>query len=176
MLAVYLVFRRPWNIALATTAFAAMEVFYLWNSQVLTISPNGLSYLIEPDFLVAGTVIALLFGIEVPLIIRAVSLAAASASQTGGTVIGALLGVASMTCCAPVVLPPILSLLGATGTSILGLDTALHRFWLPLATASVVCLVYSLVSLVQNINLECRILARTSTEEFPPASGRQATG
>jgi hypothetical protein len=100
---------------------------------------------------------ALLFGLLVPLLVYATRLAAATASQTGGTALGAVFGTVSMTCCAPVILPALLSLLGFSGTTILRLNQITNRFWLPLAVAGIILLSYSLISVVQALDLSCSV-------------------
>ena len=157
MTALRLVYRRPWNSVLAFTAFVTMAVFYLWSSQVLIIGSHGIATFVQLQFLAAGLIMALLFGLLVPLLAYAARLAAASRVQTGGTAIGAILGTASMTCCAPVLLPALLSLLGFSATTILGFNETLNRFWLPLSTAAIILLLYSLVSVIQALDLVCTV-------------------
>jgi hypothetical protein len=164
--ALRLVFRDARYMALGIGAAFALAVLYLWESQVLIIGSHGISWFVEPAFIAAALLLALLFGLLLPLHIYAFKLAAASAGQTGGTVLGVVLGTASMTCCAPVLLPSLLSLLGFSGTAILGVNGFLHRFWVPLATIGVVFLSYSLYSAIDALNLECRI--RTLDRELKP--------
>lgn len=157
MAAFGLVYRSGWNKALAVLAFVAMAILYLWSSQVLIFAQGGLSIFAEPRYIAAALIMAALFGLLIPLEVYAFRLAAATVSQTGGTVLGAIVGTTSMTCCAPVILPSLLSLAGVSGASILGINSTLNRFWLPLATVSVILLLYSLVSVVQSLNLECEL-------------------
>jgi hypothetical protein len=138
MAALRLVYRSPGNMALALAAFGAMTGFYLWSSQVLVVGRHGVSILVQRQYIAAALIMALLFGLLLPLLIYAVRLAAAGAAQSGGTVLAAIFGTLSMTCCAPVVLPSILSFLGFSGTSILSVNETLNRFWLPLATISII--------------------------------------
>lgn len=172
--ALRLVYRNPWNVLLALVAFVAIGLFYLWSSQVLVIGPHGVSIFLEPQFVVAALILALLFGVVVPVIAYAARLAAASAPQAGGTALGAIFGTVSMTCCAPVVLPAILSLLGFSGTAILHLNQTVNRFWMVLAVAGVILLSFSLVSVVQSLNLECELAQSpdsVATERAKPVSG-----
>lgn len=142
---------------LAIAAFAFLLVPCLWSSQVLIIGRSGVSLVIEPAFMAASLIIAPLFGAFLPLEVYAFRLAVVTASQTGGTVVGVVLGTASMTCCALVILPSILSLVGFSGTTILSLNGLLGRYWLPLATFSVILLASSLVSVLQALDLKCRM-------------------
>lgn len=171
MAAIRLVYHIPWNVFSALVAFAAMAVLYLWSSQVLVISRGGVSVLPEPRFIAAALIMAALFGLLVPLLVYAGRLAAASTSQAGGTALGAILGTVSMTCCAPVLLPAILSLVGFSGTAILQLNQTLNRFWMPLAVAGIILLSYSLVSVIRSLDLECSL---KGLHDMPP-TGRVET-
>jgi hypothetical protein len=164
MAALRLVYRSPWNVLLAFGAFVVAAAFYLWSSQVLVVSQHGVSVLVQVQFITAALILALLFGLVVPLLVYAARLAAVSASQTGGTALGAIFGTVSMTCCAPVILPAILSLLGFSGVTILRLNETVNRFWIPLATAGIILLIYSLVSVVQALNLECSLTGDSTPE------------
>ena len=170
MTAFRLVFRSPWNVLLALVAFAAMAAFYLWSSQVMVVRRHGVSFLFETQFVVAALIMAALFGPLVPLLVSAVRLSASSVSQAGGTALGAVFGTVSMTCCAPVVLPALLSLLGFSGTAILRVNETVNRFWMPLAVIGIIFLSYSLVLVVQALNLECK-LGRTPYEA--PSKGSE---
>jgi hypothetical protein len=163
MAALRLVYRNPLNVLLALVAFVVMAAFYLWSSQVLVVSRHGVSFLLQMQYVAAALIMALLFGLVVPLMVYAARLAAATASQAGGTALGAIFGMVSMTCCAPVILPAILSLLGFSGTTILGLNETVNRFWMPLAVAGIILLTYSLVSVVQSLDLECSLNSSTGT-------------
>lgn len=157
MTAVRLVYGRPGNILFGLIAFAVMGTFYLWSSQVLAFSGHGVSVLVAPTFIAAAAIMALLFGFLLPLEVYAFRLAVSTTTQTGGTVLGAIAGTTSMTCCAPVILPSVLSLLGFSGTSILGINSTLNRYWVPLATISVILLTYAIMSVIRSLNLECEL-------------------
>jgi len=171
MAALRLVYRNPWNVLLALGAFVAMAVFYLWSSEVLVIGGHGVSILVHTQYIAAALVMALSFGLLLPLLVCAIRLAAASVAHSGGTALGAVFGTLSMTCCAPVVLPAILSFLGFSGTSILSVNETLNRFWLPLATISIILLTYALVSVVQSLNLQCSL-----EESSPDVESADRTG
>lgn len=151
------VFRRPGYVLLGLVAFAASLLFYLWSSQVISVGPGGVALLPEDTFISAAFLMALLFGLTLPVQIYAIRTAAAAASTAGGTLAGVIAGTASMSCCAPVVLPALLSLLGFSGTSIPGLNGLLHRYWLPLATLSVILLSYSLISTTSSLYARCEL-------------------
>jgi hypothetical protein len=164
------------NVLLALVAFVVMAAFYLWSSQVLVVSRHGVSFLLQTQFVAAALIMGLLFGLVVPLLVYAARLAAATASQAGGTALGAIFGMVSMTCCAPVILPAILSLLGFSGTTILSLNQTVNRFWMPLAVAGIILLSYSLVSVVQSLDLECKLNNSTGTTATERADRESLAG
>ena len=114
-----------------------------------------MGYYVDFDVRMVDKYLLGLFGFELPLLVYAARLAVATASQTGGSALGAIIGTASMTCCAPVILPSILSFLGFSGTTILSVNLTLNRFWLPLAVAGVILLAYSLLSVIQSLEMAC---------------------
>ncbi|GAC1520560.1 MAG: hypothetical protein NVS2B16_27730 [Chloroflexota bacterium] len=150
-------FRRPAYALLGVLAFAASLLFYLWSSQVLTLGTSGVAFLPETSFISAAVVMASLFGLTLPVQVYAIRAAAAATTTTGGTLLGVIVGTASMSCCAPVVLPALLSFLGFSGTTILGLNGLFHRYWLPLATLSSILLAYSLVSTTVSLTSTCEL-------------------
>lgn len=157
MSAARLVFRHPLYLLMALVVSAVMLLLLLWSSQVLVFHGGAVHVEFDPRFVVAAGVIAALVGVLLPMQVYAFRLAAASAAQAGGSALGALLGTASMTCCAPVVLPSILSLLGFSGATILSLNLTAAHFWLPLATLSALLLLYSLVSVASSLQRTCHI-------------------
>ncbi len=157
MAAVRTVVGQPAYVALGALSFIALTLLYLWSSQVLIVNAGGISLLVEPSFVVAAIVMSSIFGVLIPLQAYAVRRAKILTAQTGGTALGALLGMTSMSCCAPVLLPSFLSLLGFSGVTILSVNLQVHRFWLPLATVSTVLLAFSLLSTVRSLEETCRV-------------------
>lgn len=160
--ALRLVYGQAVSWVVAAIAFGGMAILLLWSSQVLTVEGATVHVFIQTGFVVAALLIAALFAILLPMQVYALRLAAATTRQTGGTVVGALIGTASMSCCAPVILPSILSVLGFSGTTILSFNLTVERYWLPLATASVILLVYSLLSVARSLELECCLPSLTT--------------
>jgi hypothetical protein len=152
--------RRPAYVALGCLSFAGLALFYLWSSQVLSVGADGVSVLVEPWFIVAALLMSALFGMLVPLQIFSFRRVTTLATEAGGTAFGAVVGATSMTCCAPVLLPSILSLLGFSGVTILGVNATLGRFWLPLATLSVILLTAVLVSTIRSLGRACNMDSR----------------
>lgn len=165
MTAIRLVFRGFGTIALGTACALAALCVFLWSSQVISVGRSGIHLFPQLHFIAAAVVIALLFGLLIPMQVYAIRIAAVSARATGGTVLGAIIGTASMTCCAPVIIPSLLALLGFSGTTILSLNLLLEHFWLPIGTLSAILLSYSLVSVSDAISQTCRV--RSKTALFP---------
>lgn len=153
--ALRLVYSQAVSWAIAIVAGIGMALLLLWSSQVLTVQAGIIHFYLQTGFVAAALLIAALFAVLLPMEVYAIRSAAATARQTGGTVIGALVGTASMSCCAPVIFPSLLSLLGFSGTTILSFNLLVERYWLPLATASVILLVYSLIAVARSLETRC---------------------
>jgi hypothetical protein len=150
-----LVFRQPGYALAALLLFALVGVFYAWAAQVLIVGPRGLSVLVEPDVIATIVLLAALFAVTVPLQVYAAGLAMAGIRRTGGTLLGLVVGTVSMSCCAPVLLPGLLSLAGFSGTAILSLNVGIHRYFVPLALLGAILLVYSALSTVSSLSRVC---------------------
>src|SRR5438105_3886324 len=90
--ALRLVFRSPINAAIGAVAFVLLSLAYLWESQVIILASDGIRTFWEPQFVVAALVLSGLFAVLLPLQISAFRLAAASTLETGGTVLGVVIG------------------------------------------------------------------------------------
>jgi hypothetical protein len=78
--------------------------------------------------------------------------------------LGVVLGIACLTCCAPLLLPALLALLGASGSMILTLNTHLVQWSGPLFVGSLLLCGITLLLLAQNVTAPCLL---------PQASGRK---
>jgi hypothetical protein len=154
-----LVYRDFRNALAAVVLFGVMTLLLLWTGNVVSFSQSQWHLVPNVSYIASSLLIGALFGCAVPMQVVATRLAAATAASTGGTVLGAVAGTASLTCCAPVVLPSVLSLVGFSGTEILSVNSVLHRFWLPLTTLSVVLLSLSLYSVAQSLQVRCVVPA-----------------
>lgn len=153
-----LVFRDPFNLALGLVAALGCAVLLCWAGQIVTRVPmGGLYWDLETTRLLAIAAISLTFGIAVPLQLAAIRQARAAARLRAGAgfALASLSGVAAVSCCSPLVLPAILGFLGATGTTILDANLAVHRWFLPLSAASVVLLVLSSALALRGLGRSC---------------------
>jgi len=153
--AIRLVYGQRGYAAGALLLFPVVFIFYVWAGQVLIVGRGDLSILLEPDIIIAAAVLSALFALSLPLQVYAMSLALVGTRQTGGTVLGLVVGSVSMSCCAPVILPALLSLIGFTGTTILSVNLTVHRYFVPLALLGVMLLTYSLFSAATALGRTC---------------------
>lgn len=170
--ALRLVYGEAISWAIAALTGIGMTILLLWSSQVLTVEAGRVHVFVQLGFMAAALLIAALCAILAPMQVYAVRLAAATTRQTGGTVLGAVIGTASMSCCAPIILPSLLSLLGFSGATILSFNLVVERYWLPLATASVILLLYSLMSVARALEVRCTL----QRDGIPEIANRQNLG
>jgi hypothetical protein len=153
--ALRLVFGR-WRYATAALLLVPLvAIFYAWSAQVIIVDRRGVSMLIEPDVMVAIAILAFLLAVSLPLQVYALRLAIAGVREAGSSILGLLVGTASMSCCAPVLLPAVLSLIGFSGTTILSVNVGIHRYFVPLAALSAVLLGYSVLATASSLGHAC---------------------
>jgi hypothetical protein len=155
IVALRLVYGRPVYSVSAAMLFVAVLVFYLWSGQMLLVSESGLALLVQPDLMVASIILATLFAVSLPLQVYALRLAITGVRQTGGTILGVVIGGVSINCCTPVLLPALLSLAGFSGTNILSVNLTVHRYLVPLTLLGALLLAYSVVSTATSLAGTC---------------------
>ncbi len=155
------VYRRPGYVFAGGLIAVASAALLTWSGQIVTVFPQG-GVFIDADgwtvLAVAGT--ALLLGLTIPLHWFAWRRSAGAAAAQGIGALGALFSVGSLTCCAPLLLPGMLSLLGFSGASLLSLNLRLHQFRLPLSLIAIAFLGASLAMALANVTRSCRLPAR----------------
>ena len=168
-----LVFRDPFNLALGLVAALGCAVLLCWSGQIVTRAPlGGLYWDLDSGRLAAIAAISLAFGVAVPLQLAAVRQARAATRVRAGAgfALASLSGIAAVSCCSPLVLPTVLSFLGATGTTILGANLAAHRWFLPLSAISVALLMLTSALALRDLGRSCvRIPARFPDVASPKA-------
>jgi hypothetical protein len=128
--------------ALATLALLT------WSGGFVIYYPTtGWDFYASAQELVTMLVLAALFGLLLPLQVAAIT-KARSAAGTAGGFFGALFGMLSISCCAPLILPALLSFVGFSGMTLLQVNIAVHEWATPLTLASIgfVLLAIGLVS------------------------------
>lgn len=135
----------------------------VWSGQVISYFAVG-GFFVDIDAATAAglVVTSLLVGLTYPLHWFAWRKAQRSAAGQGIGAIGAVLGIGSMSCCAPLLLPGLLSLAGFSGASLLSLNLRLHQLRLPLVALAVVFLAVSLWAGGRNVMAACRLPPRAA--------------
>jgi hypothetical protein len=112
--------------------------------------------------------VGVLFGMLVPLEAAAISKARNAARAAGaGGVLGPVFGILSMSCCAPLLAPALLSFVGFSGGTLLNVNAALHELSTPLTLLSLALLLLSIALVSHSVAAACRI------DVDSPTKGRQ---
>jgi hypothetical protein len=155
-----IVFRDPFNLALALVAALGCAAFLCWSGQIVSRAPlGGLYWDLQTSRLVAIAAISLAFAVAVPLQLAALRQArtAARLGSGAGFAVASLSGIAAVSCCSPLILPTILGFLGATGTTVLDANLTAHRYFLPLSAASVALLLLSSAVALRDLGRACAL-------------------
>lgn len=155
------VFRDPFNLALAGVVTAASAVLLSWAGQIVVRSPiGGLYWDLQLSRLAVICAISLGFGLVVPLQVVALRQlrAVARARASAGLAVSSFTGLAALSCCSPLLVPALAGLLGASGTTALSVNLAVHRWFLPLSLVSIGLLALSAVVAVRGLTGNCRIV------------------
>lgn len=134
-----------------------------WSGQVISLFPGGEVFLNADGWTVAALAGAsVLLGVTVPLHWYGWRRAQGTAAAQGMGALGALFSVGALSCCAPLLLPGLLSLLGFSGTTLLSLNLRLHQWRLPLTLAALAFLLLSLWMAQRNVARSCALPGRGS--------------
>ncbi len=151
--------RRPYLVA-AIGGAAGMAILLVWSSQIVTVFPQGGLFLdIDALTLVGIALAAGLVGLTLPLHWYAWRRSRVVAPASGLGLVGTLFSVGSLSCCAPLLLPGVLSLLGFSGSTLLAFNVRLHQLRLPLTAVALTFLLVSLWIGLRNVARSCRIPA-----------------
>lgn len=151
--------QRTYQLA-AIIGAAGMAVLLVWSSQIVTVFPQGGIFLdVDALTLVSVALAAALMGVTLPLHWYAWRRSRVVAPASGMGLVGTLFSVGSLSCCAPLLLPGLLSLLGFSGSSLLALNVRLHQLRLPLTALALAFLIVSLWIGLRNVTRSCRIAA-----------------
>jgi hypothetical protein len=161
-LALAIAFERRRAYAIALASGVAMLALLAWNSGGLRYYPRtGWEFYAQPVELASMLALAGLFGMLVPLEVAAISKARAAQSAASGLA-GMVAAVAGVSCCAPVLLPALLSFIGFSGTALLGFNASVRRQAAPLELASVVLLVVSIALVSRTLTAACQLKSSTA--------------
>lgn len=71
-----------------------------------------------------------------------------------------MFSIGAMSCCAPPLLPALLSLVGVSGTSLLSFNLRLHQLQFPLFGSAMLLMAFSLWVGLRNVTRACRLTAQ----------------
>jgi hypothetical protein len=169
-LALAIAFARRRAYAIALGSGVAMLALLGWNSGGLRYYPRtGWEFYVQPVELASMLGLAALFGLLVPLEVAAIVRARAALGAAGGLV-GTVAAVAGVSCCAPVLLPALLSFVGFSGTALLGFNASVRRLAGPLELASMVLLAMSIGLVSRTLTAACGLPPRAHPIRSSPPS------
>jgi hypothetical protein len=155
-LALAIGFRRPWAYVLALGAALAMALLLVWGSGLLAHYSTGWVVIADPEEMATLAILSVLFGMLVPLEVAAVTKARSLVGVAGGLA-GTLTGILSVSCCAPLLIPTLLSFVGFSGTALVTFNLVVRDYLGPLAVLSIVLMGLSIVLVARTITAVCKL-------------------
>jgi hypothetical protein len=173
-LAFAIAFDRRHAYVIAVVSGLGMLALLVWNSGGLKYYPRtGWEFYAPPVEIASMVGLAALFGLLVPLQLAMIGKARAGFGAAGGLA-GTIAAVLGMSCCAPLLLPALLSFVGFSGTAVVGFNASMLRLAGPLQLASVVLMVVSIALASRSLTAACEP-PRPHTNRAPRQVLRQRT-
>jgi len=160
-MALAIAFARPWAYLLALVAAVVMALFLVWSSGLLAHYPTGWEVLASRQELATMVSLSLLFGLLVPLQVAAVTKARSAIGSVGGLA-GTVTGILSLSCCAPLLIPALLSFAGFSGTQLVMVNATVRDYLAPLALLSIALMAGSIGLVSRTITAVCSVPAPPS--------------
>ena len=171
-LALAIAFERPWAYLVALGSAVGMAALLLWSSGLLVHYRTGWELLASPPELATMGVLSALFGLLVPLQIAALGRARGAVGTAGG-IAGTVTGILSLSCCAPLLIPTLLSFVGFSGTTLARFNAAVSGLAVPLTIGSIALMLASIALVSHTITAACKLPApRTDREASPTLAPR----
>ena len=152
-------FDRPWAYAIAVLGALSMAALLVWSGGFLQYyARTGWEFDASLSERLSLIVVAILFGALLPLEVTALSKARAAAGVgSAGGVLGPVFGIVSMSCCAPLLAPALLSFVGFSGTTLLNVNATLHELSTLLTVVSIALLLVSIVLVSRTVTAVCAL-------------------
>ena len=167
-LAFAIAFYPRYAYVLSAVGALAMLGLLTWTGGFLNYYPTtGWDFYADTQETVTVLVLAVLFGLLVPLQVAAVT-KARSAAATAGGLFGTVFGVLSMSCCAPLILPALLSFVGFSGMTLLQVNITVHEWATPLTMASIGFMLLAIGLVSRTITAVCELPSRGTLERRTP--------
>jgi len=155
--AMQIVFQNKKNSLIGMVSGSVFGAVFALGSGMVTFFEEG--PFIELNLLRFSTLVALviLAGLVVPMQIFAIQKAKSGLKTSASGFGGLLTGIATMSCCTPLLLPAILSFAGFSGTQLLFLNMTIRQYVLPLSIISIGLLALSLLMVSRSVVAACRL-------------------
>ena len=153
-------YRDPFEIAVGVVAGAAATVLFAWSGERVSSSPvGGVFWDLRPDRVAAVAALAVAFATVAPLQLDAVRRARASSRgrRLAGLAGSTVPGVAALSCCSPMLVPAVLSALGTSGSTIVTVNVATQRLFVPLAGVSLLLMTAAGVTALKSLQTSCAV-------------------
>ena len=134
----------------------AMALLLVWGSGLLAHYPTGWVVIADPEEMATLAVLSVLFGLLVPLEVAALTKARSVVGIAGGLA-GTLTGILSVSCCAPLLIPTLLSFIGFSGTALVTFNIAVRDYLGPLAVLSIALMAVSVVLAARTVTAVCKV-------------------
>jgi len=154
-LAFAIAFQARSAFAVAVLGAVAMAALLTWSGGFVIYYPTtGWDYYASTQEAVTTLVLAVLFGMLLPLQVAAIS-KARSAAGTAGGLLGTAFGILSMSCCAPLIVPAVLSFVGFSSMALLQVNITVHDWATPLSIASIAFMLVAIGLVSRTITAAC---------------------
>src|SRR5712691_6075020 len=158
-LAFIIAFDRPRAYLIASAGGLTMFALLVWSGGFLQYYPRtGWEFDASLSERLSLVIVAILFGALLPLEVTALSKARAAASVgSAGGILGPVFGIVSMSCCAPLLAPALLSFVGFSGTTLLNVNATLHELSTLLTLVSIGLMLLSIVLVSRTVTAVCAL-------------------
>lgn len=155
--AMNIVFQDIKYIILGLISALLFGAVFVFSSGMLTFFPEGPFIEFNPLRLITLLALIILAGLVVTMQVFAIQKARAGLKQSSSGIGGLFVGIATMSCCTPLLLPALLSFIGFSGTQLLFLNITLRQYVLPMSILFVGLLLVSLFLISRSVVAACRI-------------------
>lgn len=155
--AIKIVFHERKNILFGIVSALFFGGVFLFGTGMITFFPTGPYIEFVPTRILTLIALTVLSGITVPVQVYAIKKAKVGFKNSASGAGGLLAGMATMSCCAPLLLPAVLSFIGFSGTQLLFLNLAARHYAIYLSLLSIGLLAMSLFMASRSVNATCRI-------------------
>ena len=156
-LAFAIAFYPRYAYVLAIVGAVGMLALLTWSGGFVTYyATTGWDFYASSQEIATMLILAVLFGMLLPLEVAAISRAKTAAGTAGGLV-GTVFGILSMSCCAPLILPALLSFVGFSGMTLLQVNIAVREWATPITLASIGFMLLAIGLVSRTISASCQV-------------------